>query len=80
MKQSHKIKRQDRTPNRLDQKRNSSRNIIIRTTNALNKDRLLKAVREQGQVTYKADLLELHQTFQQRVWKPEDPGQMLYRP
>ena len=35
-----------RTPNRLDKKRNSSRHIIIRTTNALNKDRILKAVRE----------------------------------
>ena len=34
-----------RTPNRLDQKRNSSQHIIIRTTNALNKDRILKAVR-----------------------------------
>ena len=42
-----------RTPNRLDQKRNSSRHIIIRTTNALNKDRILKEVREKGQVTYK---------------------------
>jgi hypothetical protein len=42
-----------RTPNRLGQKRNSSRHIIIRTTNAQNKDRLLKAVREKGQVTYK---------------------------
>jgi hypothetical protein len=35
-----------RTPNRLDQKRNSPRLIIIRTTNALKKDRILKAVRE----------------------------------
>jgi hypothetical protein len=42
-----------RTPNSLDQKRNSSRHIIIRKTNALNKDRILKAVREKGQVTYK---------------------------
>ena len=42
-----------RTPNRLDQKRNSSWHIIIRTTNALNKDRILKAVREKDQVTYK---------------------------
>jgi hypothetical protein len=40
-----------RTPNRLDQKRNSPRHIIIRTTNALNKERILKAVREKGQVT-----------------------------
>ena len=42
-----------RTPNRLDQKRNSSRYIMIRTTNTLNQDRILKAVREKGQVTYK---------------------------
>jgi hypothetical protein len=42
-----------RTPNRMDQKRNSSRHIIIRTTNALNKDRILKAVREKGQAAYK---------------------------
>jgi hypothetical protein len=38
-----------RTPNRLDQKINSSRIIIIGTRNALNKDRILKAVREKGQ-------------------------------
>jgi hypothetical protein len=42
-----------RIPNRLDQKRNSSRNIIIRIKNALNKYRILKAVREKSQVTYK---------------------------
>jgi hypothetical protein len=42
-----------RTPNTLDQKRNFSRHIIIRTANALNKDRILKAVREKGQITYK---------------------------
>ena len=42
-----------RTPNRLDQKRNSSRQVIIKTTNALNKDRILNAVREIGLVTYK---------------------------
>ena len=35
-----------RTLNRLDQKINSSWQIIIRTTNVLNKDKILKAVRE----------------------------------
>ena len=39
------------TPNRLDQKRNSSCHIIIKTQNELNKERILKAVREKGQVT-----------------------------
>jgi hypothetical protein len=34
-----------RTPNRLDEKKHFSQQIIIRTTNALNKDRILKEVR-----------------------------------
>jgi hypothetical protein len=37
----------------LDQKRNSSHHIIIKTPNVINKDRILKAVKEKGQVTYK---------------------------
>ena len=56
-----------RTPNRLDQKRNSSHHIIFKTPNAQNKERLLKAVREKGQVTYKGKLSELHQIFHQRL-------------
>jgi hypothetical protein len=42
-----------KTPNRLDQKRNSSCYITIKTLNAQNKERMLKAVRRKGQVTYK---------------------------
>jgi hypothetical protein len=48
-----KIQEAYRTPNRLDQKRNSSRHIIIRTTNALKKDRIFKGVGGKGQVTYR---------------------------
>jgi hypothetical protein len=42
-----------RTPNILDQKRNLSHHIIIKTPNAQNKERILKAVREKGSKTYK---------------------------
>jgi hypothetical protein len=42
-----------KTPNSFDQKRNSSHNIIIKTPNAQNKGKLLKSVREKGEVTYK---------------------------
>jgi hypothetical protein len=42
-----------KTPNRLDQKRNSCHHLIIKTLNALNKERILKAIKENGQVTYK---------------------------
>jgi hypothetical protein len=58
-----------RTPNRLDQKRNSSRHIIIRTTNALNKDRILKAVREKGQVTYKGKPIRITSDFSAETMK-----------
>jgi hypothetical protein len=58
-----------RTPNRLDQERNSSRHIIIRTTNALNKNRILKAVREKGQVTYKGRPIRITQDFSPETMK-----------
>ena len=56
-----------RTPNRLDQKRNSSRHIVIRTTNALKKDKILKAVRGKGQVTYKGRHIRITPDFSQRL-------------
>jgi hypothetical protein len=57
------IKEAYRTPNRLDQKRNSSQHIIIRTTSALKKDRILNAVREKGQVTYKGRPIRITPDF-----------------
>ena len=56
-----------RTPNRLDQKRNSSRHIIIRRTNEVNKDRILKAVREKGQVTYKGKPIRITPDFSPEI-------------
>ena len=58
-----------RTPNKLDQKRNSSRHIIIKTTNTLNKDRTLKAVREKGQVTYKCRPIRITPGFSPETMK-----------
>jgi hypothetical protein len=52
-----------RTPNRLDQKRNSSQHIIIKTPNALNRERILKAVKEKGQVTYKGRPIRITPDF-----------------
>ena len=58
-----------RTPNRRDQKRNSPQHIIIRTTNALNKDRILKAVREKFQVTYKGRPIRITPDFSPETMK-----------
>jgi hypothetical protein len=58
-----------RMPNRLDQKRKSSRHIIIRKTNELNKDRILKAVREKGQVAYKGRPIRITPDFSPETMK-----------
>ena len=52
-----------KTPNRLDQKRNSSCHKIIKTPNSLNKERILKAIREKGQVTYKGRTIRITPDF-----------------
>jgi hypothetical protein len=62
-----------RTPNRLDQKRNSSQHIIIRTTNALKKDRILKAVRGKGQVTFKGRPIIITPDFSPDTMKARRP-------
>jgi hypothetical protein len=52
-----------RTPNRMVKKRNSSHHIIIKTSNAQNKERILKAVRENGQITYKGRPIRITPDF-----------------
>jgi hypothetical protein len=51
------------TPERLDQKRNSSCNIILKTPNAQNTERILKSVRDKGQVTYKGRPIRITPDF-----------------
>ena len=58
-----------RTPNRLDQKRNSSQHIIIRTTHALNKDRILQAIRGKDQVTYEGRPIRITRDFSPETLK-----------
>ena len=58
-----------KTPNRLDQIRNSSWHIIIRTTNALNKDKILKPVRVKGKETYKGRTIRMTPDFSSETMK-----------
>jgi hypothetical protein len=58
-----------RTPNSLDQKRNSSHHIIIKTPNAQNKERILKAVREKCQVKYKGRPIRITTDFSPETMK-----------
>jgi hypothetical protein len=47
----------------LDQKRNSSLHIIVKIPNTQNKERILKAVRGKGQVTYKGRSIRITSYF-----------------
>ena len=58
-----KIPEAYRTPSKLDQKRNSFYHIIVKTPNAQNKERILKRVRENGQVTYKGRPIRITSDF-----------------
>jgi hypothetical protein len=55
--------------NRLDQKRNSSLHIIVKTPNAPNKKRVIKLVKEKGQVTYKGRLIRITPNFSTETMK-----------
>jgi hypothetical protein len=63
------IQEANRSPNRLDQKINSSQHIISKTTIVLNEDRILKAVREKGQVTYKGRPIRITPDFSPETMK-----------
>ena len=65
-----------RTPNRFDQKRNFSHHIIIKTPNAQNKEKILKAVRGKGQVIYKGRTIRITPDFSTKTM---DLGQISYR-
>ena len=64
-----KIQEAYRTPYSLDQKRNFSQHKIIRTTNALNKDKILKAAMEKDQVTYKGRSIRITADFSPETMK-----------
>jgi len=53
----------------LDQKTNSSRHIIVKTSNAQNKERVLKAIRGKGQVTYKGRPIRITPAFSPKTMK-----------
>jgi len=62
-----------RSPNSLDQKRKSSHHIIVKTPNAQNRERILKAEREKGQVTYKGRPIRIAPDFSPEAMKARRP-------
>ena len=51
----NQIQQAQRVPNRINQKRNMPRHILIKLTKIEHKERILKAAREKQQVTYEGN-------------------------
>jgi hypothetical protein len=58
-----------RNPSRLGQKISSTHHIIVKTPNAQNKQRILKAVRVKRQVTYKGRAIRITSDFSAETMK-----------
>jgi hypothetical protein len=63
------VQEASRTPNRHDQNRTTSQHILIKTTNTENRERILKAVREKKQITYKKKTYQNHSRLLNRKIK-----------
>ena len=64
-----KVQEAYRISNKQDQKRKSSHPIIIKTLNAQNKEKLVKATRDKGQVTYKGKPIRITPDFSTETMK-----------
>jgi zona occludens toxin (predicted ATPase) len=64
-----KVQEAYRTQNKWNQKRKPSCHIIIKTLNIQNKERILKAAREKGQVTYKGRPIRIILVFSTETMK-----------
>jgi microcompartment protein CcmL/EutN len=63
------VKETFRTPNRSDQNRTNTRHIIIKTTSTETPERILKAVREKKQITYKDKHVKITADFSTETLK-----------
>jgi hypothetical protein len=63
------VQEASRTPNRLDQNITSQKHIIIKIISTDNKERILKAIREKKQITYKGKPIKIKADFSTETLK-----------
>ncbi|KAL6030409.1 hypothetical protein STEG23_017097 [Scotinomys teguina] len=64
-----KIQEAYRTPNRLEPQKKSSHHIIIKTLNIQNNERILRAAKEKGQLTYKGRPIRITPEFSMETFQ-----------
>ena len=68
------VQEAQRVPIKSNPKRPTLRHIIIKMAKFKDKERILKAVRDKQEVTYKGDLIRIAATSQQKHYRPEGNG------
>ena len=68
------VQEAQRVPNKLDSKRPTPRHIIIKMTRFKDKERTLKAARENQRVKYKRAPIRLASDFLTETFRPEGSG------
>jgi hypothetical protein len=63
------VQEASRTPNRLHQNKTTPRHIIIKTTSTETRERILKAIREKKQITYKGKPIKIITDFSTETLK-----------
>jgi hypothetical protein len=63
------VQEASRIPNRLDQNRATPQHTIINTTSTENRERILKAVRQKKQITYKSKPIKIRADFSTETLK-----------
>ena len=66
------VQEAQRVPKKLDPRRNTPRHIIITLPKIKDKERILKATREKGTVTYKGVPIDCQLTSQKRPYRQEE--------
>ena len=72
-----KVQEAHRTPNRLDQKKSPS-HIIINTQNLHIEERILRAAKKKGQVTYKGKPIRLTPDFSMETMKARSQRKVIF--
>ena len=73
------VQEAQRVLNKLDPKRTTPRHIIIKMPNVKDKDRILKAAREQQRVTYKGVLIRLSADFSKETLQARRDWQEVFK-
>ena len=73
------VQEAQRIPYRINPKRNTPRQILIKLTKTKHKERILKSAWEKWQVTQKGNPIYLKLIFQQKLCRPERNGRIHFK-